>query len=88
MQDSDRALHLVPRNKGKEPIILNEVDALIDDELSLGTSPPLDPSPSKNTIAKLRKRTSHRLPSAMLLVACPTSKERNRQGAEPARSSP
>ena len=59
MQDSDRAWHLVPRNRGKEPIIPEEDDALADDELSSGSSSPLGRSPAKNTRAKLRKRTLH-----------------------------
>ena len=59
MQDSGRALHPIPRNRGKEPIISDEADALADDELSLGSSPPLGPLPVKNTRARLRKRTSH-----------------------------
>ena len=61
MQDIDRALHPVPRNKGKEPIIPDKADALTDDELSSGSSPPLGLSPVKNTRAKSCKRTSHRL---------------------------
>ena len=62
MQDSGRALHPIPRYRGKEPIIIDEVDAnaLVDGELSLGSSPPLGFSPAKNTRAKLCKRTSHR----------------------------
>ena len=59
MQDSGRALHPVPHNRGKEPIIPDEADALEDDELSLGSFPPLGPSPIKNISARLRKRTSH-----------------------------
>ena len=60
MQDSGRAWHLVPQNRGKEPIIPYEANAPVDDELSLGSSPPLGLSPAKNTRAKSRKRTSHR----------------------------
>ena len=59
LQDSGRALHPVPRNRGKEPIIPDEVDAPTDDELSSGSFPPLGLSPTKNTRAKSRKRTSH-----------------------------
>ena len=61
VQDSGRALHPVPRNRGKEPIIPNEADALADDELSSGSFPPLGLSLAKNIRAKSRKRTSHRL---------------------------
>ena len=60
MQDSGRALHPVPRNRGNEPIIQDKTDAPADDELSSGSSPPLGPSPIKNTRAKSHKRTSHR----------------------------
>ena len=59
MKDSGRALHPVPRNRGKEPIIPDEADAPADDELSSGSSPPLGLSLAKNTRVKLRKRTSH-----------------------------
>ena len=57
VQDSGRALHPIPRNKGKEPIILDEADAPVDDELSSNSSPPLGLSPAKNTRDKSRKRT-------------------------------
>ena len=51
------------RNRGKEPIIPNDIDTLADDELSLGSSPSLSPSPTKNARAsikaKSRKKPSH-----------------------------
>ena len=52
-------MHLISHNKGKEPI--DDVDTLADDELSSGSSPSLRLLPVKNTRAKSRKRTSHRL---------------------------
>ena len=61
MQDSDRAWHPIPSNKGKKPIISDEADAQADDELSSSSSPPLGLSPEKNTRAKSRKSTFHRL---------------------------
>ena len=59
VQDSGRAWHPVPRNRGKEPITSDEADAPANDELSSSSSPPLGLSPAKNTRAKSRKRTSH-----------------------------
>ena len=60
MQDSGQALHLVPSNKGDEPIISDEANVPVDDELSSGNSPTLGFSPAKNTRAKLRRKTSYR----------------------------
>ena len=54
-------MHLVPRNREKEPIIPDEADILADDELSLGISPPLGLSLTKNIRAKLHRKTSYRL---------------------------
>ena len=45
-QDSGQAKHQVIRDKEKKPIALDNVDTLIDNELSLGNSP--NPSPSKS----------------------------------------
>ena len=51
------------RNRGKEPIIPDDVDTLVDDELSSGSSPSLSPSPTKNAResikVKSRKKPSH-----------------------------
>ena len=60
VQDSGRALHQIPRNRGKEPIILDEDDTPVDGELSLSSSPHLGLSPTKNRRAKSSKRTSYR----------------------------
>ena len=50
-------------NKGKKPIVLDDVDIPADDELSSGSSPSLSLSPIKDaqgsTKAKSRKRPSH-----------------------------
>ena len=45
VQDGDHFEHPIARNKGKEPIISDDVDALVDDELSLGRSPSMSPLP-------------------------------------------
>ena len=37
VQDSSQVRHLIAHNKGKEPIILDNVDTLADNELSLGS---------------------------------------------------
>ena len=48
VQDGDRVEHPITRNKGKEPLIPDDVDALVDDELSSGRSPSMSPSPRRN----------------------------------------
>ena len=85
VQDSDQALHPIPRNRGKEPIILNEVDTPADDELSSGSSPPLGLSPAKNIRAKLHKKTTHR---PAFSNGVPPSKERGMEEVVPTKSSP
>ena len=56
-------MHPIARNRGKEPVVPNDVDTLTDDELSLGSSPSLCFSPAKNaresTKAKLHKKSLH-----------------------------
>ena len=58
-------MHPIPRNRGKEPVIPDDVDTPGDDELSLGSSLSLSLSPTKNTRgstkAKSRKKASHHL---------------------------
>ena len=46
VQDSNQARHPTTRNKGKEPIVSNNVDTLADDALSLGSSPNLSSAKS------------------------------------------
>ena len=38
VRDGSGATYLITRNKGKEPVILDDVDTLADVELSLGSS--------------------------------------------------
>ena len=56
-------MHPIARNRGKEPIIYDNVDTPADDELSLGNSPFLSLSPAKNarenTKVKSHKKPSH-----------------------------
>ena len=65
VQDSVQTTHPIARNKGKEPIVSDDVNTLADDELSLGSSSSLSLSPSKNvregTKTKSRKRPSPHL---------------------------
>ena len=62
-QDSGRAVHSIAHNRGKGPIIPDDVDTPADDEFSSGNSPSLSHSSVKNsresTKAKSRKRPSH-----------------------------
>ena len=49
------------QNRGKEPILPGDSDAVVDDELSSCSSPLLDPSPPKNSVeAESRKRPPRR----------------------------
>ena len=63
VRDSGRSVHLIALNRGKELIILDDVDIPVDDELSSRSSPSLSLSPVKNARdsakAKSRKRPSH-----------------------------
>ena len=65
-------MHPIARNRGKEPIIPDDVDTPTDDELSSASSLSLSLSPAKNardsTKAKSCKKPSHPLPSMMPLV--------------------
>ena len=58
-------MHPIPLNRGKESVILDDVDTPIDDELSSGSSLSLSRSLAKNargsTKAKLRNKPLHRL---------------------------
>ena len=65
VQDSDLTVHPIARNRGKEPIIPDDVDTPTDDELSSSSSPSLSLSPVKNvrdsTKARSHKRPLHHL---------------------------
>ena len=74
VRDSGRAARLIAHNKGKKPIVPDDVDTPVDDELSSGSSPSLSLSSEKEGAQRLnRARGLHiTLPSVMLLVAHPT----------------
>ena len=63
VRDSDQAAYLITRNKGKEPVILDNVYTPANDELSSSNSPSLSLSLTKNVResakANSRKRPSH-----------------------------
>ena len=65
VQDNGRAMHPIARNRGKEPVIPDNVDTPANDELSSGSSPSLSLSPAKNAResikAKWHKKPSHYL---------------------------
>ena len=46
VQDSGQARHPTARDKGKEPIVPDDVDTPVDDELSIGSLPNLSPTKS------------------------------------------
>ena len=93
VRDGSRVAYPITRNKGKEPVIPDDVDTPTDDELSLGSSPSLSLSSTMNTResakAKSRKRPSHHLAfsNAVSGASLRARKERSR-GAEPASSCP
>ena len=58
---SSHPAHLIKQNRGKEPILPSDNDAIADDELSFGSSPLPDLLPPKNNVeAELRKRPPRR----------------------------
>ena len=60
MRDSGRAVYLIARNKGKEPVIPVDVDTPTDDELSSYSSPSLSLSPTKNARDSLKAKSDKR----------------------------
>ena len=46
--DNGRAVHPIAHNREKEPIVLDDVDTLENDELSSSSSSPLSLSPAKD----------------------------------------
>ena len=58
IRDSSQAAHPTARNKGKDPIVPDDVDTLVDDELSSGSSPSLSLSLSKDA-RRSTKTKSH-----------------------------
>ena len=67
VQDSSQSRHTIAHNKGKEPIILDNVDTLMDDELSSSSSPDL--SPAKRSRSGRAKDTHIALHSATPIMA-------------------
>ena len=48
VQDSGLVALLIAFNKGKEPAVPDDVDTLVDDELTSSSSPSLSLPPTKN----------------------------------------
>ena len=63
VRDGGQAAYPITHNKGKEPVIHDDVDSPTDNELSSGSSPSLSLSSTKNAWksakAKSHKRSSH-----------------------------
>ena len=89
VRNGGRVAHPNTRSKGKELIILDDVDTLTDDELSSGSSPSLSLSLTKNAResakAKLRKRPSHHLAfrDVVSAVSCRARKKTSRRQNQP-----
>ena len=76
VRDGGKDAYMITRNKGKEPVIPDDVDTPADDELSLGSSPSLSPSLTKSAWESTKAEGAQEaftspLPSAMSLVAHP-----------------
>ena len=52
-------MHPIARNRGKKPIIPDNVDTPVDDELSSTSSPSLSLSPVKNARESIDELKSH-----------------------------
>ena len=59
-RDSGRDAQLISRDKGKRPVVPDDVNTLADDELSSGSSPSLNLSSAKNTRESIRTRSCKR----------------------------
>ena len=57
VRDRGRAAHLIALNKGKKPIILDDVNTPADDELSSGSSPSLSLSPVKDARGSIKTKS-------------------------------
>ena len=60
IQENGPVRHPAVRDKGKNPIALNDVDTPANDELSSGSSPNLSPIKSKSNKDRMHQRRSHR----------------------------
>ena len=58
VRDNGRNVHLNALNRGKEPIILDDVNAPADDELSFDNSPSLSLSLAKNARESIKAKSS------------------------------
>ena len=82
-------MHLIARNRGKELVISDNVNTLVDDALSSSSSPSLSLSPTKNaresTKAKSCKKPSHYLAfsDAISGASCRARREAGRKPNKP-----
>ena len=60
VRDGDRAGHLITHNKGKDPIIPDDFDTPVDDELSSSSSPSLSLSSTKNARESAKAKSCKR----------------------------
>ena len=61
-------MRLIACNIGKEPIVLDDVDTLVDDVLSTGSSSRLSLSPTKDTRGSAKAK-SHKRPLQHLAIS-------------------
>ena len=57
---TSRGMQPIACDKGKEPIAFDDVDTPVDDDLSLGSSPSLSLSPTKNARESTKTRSCKR----------------------------
>ena len=62
MRDSGRVAQPITCDKGKDPIVHDHINILVDDDLSSGSSPCLSLSPAKNARESIKTRP-HKRPS-------------------------
>ena len=90
-RDSGRGAPPITRDKGKGPILPDDVDTLVDDELSLSSSPSLNLPPLMNT-RESKKTRSPKMPSPYPafsdVVSGASSKARRKAGRRQYRSGP
>ena len=60
IRDNDRTAYLVALNKGKEPIVPDDINTPTNDELSSGNSPSPSLSPAKNARKSTKTRSRKR----------------------------
>ena len=82
VQDNDHNVKSIARDKGKGPVVPDDVNTPTNDELSSGSSPSLNLSPVKNTRESTRTRSRKRAsPHPAFSVVVSGASRKARRGA-------